>query len=170
MQLRIGNGATLGLLFTAIAIACKDTGPTIDTSPLAGLTRVQSNDTGVTAPPPGPATPGAFHGIVLGQGDWQPGTNTDTLANAPKIANARVTAYPRLEKSGTDTLGVGPAAASVLTNQNGEFQMPELPGGEYIVTFNPQAPDDLKYKGAWSIATIHSHSNDYAWWIMLMKK
>ena len=158
---------TLLALTAGFAIACSDTGPRVDTSPLAGLTRVQSNDSGTTAPPPGPATPGSFHGVVLGQAANIPGS--DTLANAPRLANVRVTAYPRVQ-SRTDTLGVGPAAASVLTDQNGAFQVPELPGGEYVVTFNPQSPDDLKYTGAWSIATIHSRSNDYPWWIMLMKK
>lgn len=163
------SGRTLLLLTVtaAFAMACTDTGPTIDKSPLAGLTRVQSNDTGTTAPPPGPTTPGSFHGIVFGQATFPPGT--DTLANAPRLANVRVTAYPRVE-SRTDTLGVGPAAASVLTDANGAFQMPDLAGGEYIVTFNPQAPDDTKYNGAWSIATIYDRSDEYPWWIMLMKK
>jgi hypothetical protein len=160
---------TVAVLSVGVAIACADNGPTVGGghAPVAGLTRVESNDTGVTAPPPGPTTPGSFHGSVLGQAPA--GSGPDTLGNAERLANVRVTAYPRTEST-TDTLGVGPAAASVLTDATGAFQMPTLPGGEYVITFNPQAPEDTKYRGAWSIATIHDHSNDYPWLILLLRK
>jgi len=143
-------------------MACSDASSP-NPSPLQGLAKVSSNDTGVTTSPPGPSTPGAIHGYVLGQG-----TPPDTFTTAPRLANVRVTAYPRIRQT-NDTLGVGPAAASVLTDANGVFQMPEIPGGEYVVTFNPQAPDDLAYRGAWTVTTIYSGSGDYPWWIYLPK-
>jgi hypothetical protein len=168
------------------ALACASDGPmTVDRSPLQGLTKVASNDSssgtpegptnspttpgtpsdtggGVPTPPPGP---GEAHGFVLGVAE--PGSGSDTLATSPRIADVRVTAYPRLESSGPE-LKTGPAAASVLTDGKGEFKLPSLPGGQYIVTFNP--PEGSKYAGVYVTGTIHSRSGDYAWWIVLPKK
>ena len=39
-----------------------------------------------------------------------------------------------------------------------------------MVTFNPQAPDDLTYRGAWTVTTIYSGSGYYPWWIYLPPK
>ena len=48
--------------------------------------------------------------------------------------------------------------------------MPVIAGGEYVVTLNPQAPDDLKYRGAWTVTTVYDHSNDHPWWVYLPRK
>jgi len=148
-------------------VACSDGGPAPvdDNSPLAGLARVSTNDS-AGAPAPANPTPGYFRGMVRG---YSPASGPDTLANAVKLPNVRVTAYPRIE-SRTDTLGTGPAAGSVLTDANGEFTMPTIPGGEYIVTFNPQAPEDTQYRGVFTVATVHATSHEYPWFIMLPKK
>lgn len=171
---------TCAFAFVAgVALACAGDSTSVDKSPLDGLTRVSSTDSGGTpptnpppsdtgttpSPPPNPG-PGSFRGYVRGQAE--PGTGPDTMATAPKVANVRVTAYPRLPSSSADSLGVGPAAASVLTDANGEFQLPTLPGGEYVVTFVP--PESSIYRGVYATATAHSQSNTYPWWVVLPKK
>jgi hypothetical protein len=80
-----------------------------------------------------------------------------------------VTAYPRIASS-TDTLGVGPAAGTTLTSATGEWQLPSMPGGDYVVTFNPQAPQDTQYRGVWTVATAHATSHEGSWYIMLPPK
>jgi hypothetical protein len=156
-------------VLTSAIVACSDSGPSsVDDSPLAGLRRVSTNDSAgsPTPPPPANTTPGYFRGTVRG---YSTANGPDTLASAVKLPNVRVTAYPRIE-SRADTLGTGPAAASVLTDANGEFTMPTIPGGEYIVTFNPQAPEDTQYRGVFTVATIHENSHEFPWFIMLPKK
>ncbi len=151
------SAAPLALIAT-LAFACADpAGPAV--SPLSGLVRVSANDTTPNAPPPQPAAPGSFHGTVRG---YSPGP--DTLNTAVRLPNVTVTAYPRVVSS-TDTVGVGPLQAQVVTNAQGEFQLPTMPAGEYVVTFNP--PSDSRYRGGWTIATASSTSNQGAWWIML---
>ena len=150
-------------------LACADGGSApIGDSPLSGLSRVSTNDsTGAPVPaPPANLSPGYFRGTVRG---YSTASGPDTMATAVKLANVRVTAYPRIE-SRTDTLGTGPAAGSVLTDANGEFTMPTIPGGEYIVTFNPQAPEDTQYRGVFTVATIHADSHESPWFIMLPRK
>jgi hypothetical protein len=156
-------------VLTSGIVACADSGPApIDQSPLAGLTRVSTNDSGgVTTPAPAAdPTPGYFRGTIRG---YSSASGPDTLATAVKLPNVRVTAYPRIE-SRTDTLGVGPAAGEALTDANGEFTLPTMPGGDYVVTFNPQAPEDTQYHGGWTVTTIHERSHEVPWYIMLPKK
>jgi hypothetical protein len=164
---RSSRRSVIGIaLISSGIIACADSGSEpIDDSPLAGLTRVTTNDSS-TAPPPSTPTPGYFRGTVRG---YSTTSGPDTLATAVRLPNVRVTAYPRIE-SRTDTLGTGPAAGSVLTDANGEFTMPTMPGGEYIVTFNPQAPEDSQYRGGWTVTTVHERSQESPWFIMLPKK
>ena len=153
-------------------VACADQSPTpIGQSPLTGLSKASTNDsTGTPVPPPptGTATPGYVRGTVMAPSTNAP-PGTDTLATATRIVGAKVTAYPRV-RSTTDTLGAGPMAAQVETDAKGEFQLPQLPGGEYIITFNPPASQATVYGGVWTVTTIHSNSSLHPWWIVLWKK
>src|SRR5687768_9142501 len=147
-----------------LCLACADKGPTIvNDSPLAGLARVESNDSSVTTTPTDP-TPGYFHGTVLGPS--APGAGNDSLATAPKIANVRVTIYP--QAAGGSPTDVGPAAGSVLTGADGKFQLPTLPPGEYVVTFVP--PANGIYQSVYAFGPLRSNSADYPWWVVLPKK
>lgn len=157
--------ATLATLAASLAvIACADSiDPVL--SPLADLARFDS-DTTVNGPPPTTPspnpTPGSFRGTVRG---YEPGP--DTLASAVRLANVTVTAFRRVPTA-SDTLGLGPEQASVITNAEGEFQLPTMPGGEYIVTFVPHPSS--KYRGVWTVATAHESSGEFPWWIMLPVK
>jgi hypothetical protein len=153
--------------FVSLGVACADGGPEpIENSPMAGLIRVTGVDSGTTTPPPAGVTPGYFRGTVRGYSNTN---GPDTAATAVLLPNVRVTAYPRIVSS-TDTLGVGPAAGTTLTSATGEWQLPTMPGGEYVVTFNPQAPQDTQYRGAWTVATVHAYSHESPWYIMLPPK
>ena len=155
-SLVVGAAAMIG--------ACSDSPTSVaDPSPLAGLTKAARNDTAPTPPTTTePLAPGSFHGTIYG---YAPGP--DTLKNSERLSGVKVTAYPRL-RSTTDTLGVGAATASATTNANGDFQLPTMPGGEYVITFNP--PTGSKYRGGWTVATAFAESNAHAWWIMLAMK
>lgn len=162
---------SLMLLATAVgfAVACSDddaTGPT--NNPLAGLIQSDERDSIGNAPPPPPPTqePGYVRGRVLGQSDVQPGQNVDTLETAPRIANVRVTVYPKLNNDPIPKLGS--EIASVLTDAEGAFQTPQVPYGEYVVTFT--LPEDSEYQGVWVTGLIHGSSHEHPWWIVLPKK
>ena len=149
--------ALTAIALAVVGIACANDSTLPNPSPLTGLTRITSKDTGTTPPDSVAPGPGFFRGTVRGT---QPGP--DSLG-AP-LPNVRVTAYSRAQ-SPTDTLGVGPAIASVLTSASGAFQLPTLPGGQYIVTFNP--PEGSPFRGVWTIAFAHPHSGDSSWFIFL---
>jgi hypothetical protein len=152
-----------------ITVACGGgdtaaTGPL--TTPLAGLVPGATNDSSpVTNPPPDP-TPGSFHGTIMGHSVFPPGT--DTLSTLPRIVGARVTVFAHGQPTTSDTLGVGAQVASVTTDANGQFQIPTLPGGLYIVTIAP--PAGSKYQGIYVAAIAHAHSADYPWWVVLPLK
>lgn len=148
-----------------LAIACADGAAPIS-SPLAGLSRITVDDTVGTGtlPPPPPVGTGSFRGTVMG---YKSGF-ADTLATAKVLEGVRVTAYVRINPTATDSIGVGPQAATVLTSAAGAFQLPVLQAGEYIVTFNP--PEGSKYHGGWSIGFATATSNASPWWIMLLEK
>lgn len=162
------QSALLVALLAGIAVACSDNNPTDPaSSPLSGLAREDTRDSVGNAPPPPPVgtpTPGSVRGTVLGPSD--PGAGNDSLETAPRVAGATVTAYP-LEAMGVEP-ELGPAAASVVTDANGRFNLPELPGGEYVVTFNP--PANSAYGGVWVTTVIHAGSNEHPWWVVLWKK
>lgn len=140
--------------------ACAEKSPTGIESILRGLSESQSNDTtGTVPPPPTNPTPGSFKGFVLG-----PGTGPDTMATAPRLQNVAVTVYPHLGWNGSDPR-VGAVAASMVTNANGEFESPTLPGGEYLVTFVP--PTGSIYRGVYVTTTIHAGSGGGNWWVVL---
>jgi len=142
--------------------ACND-GTSPITSPLSGLSRVATTDTGTSTPPPPPVGTGSFHGVVRG---YQAGV-VDTLSTTVLLEGVRVTAYVR-QPTASDSIGVGAQAASVLTDASGVFQLPDLAAGDYVVTFTPAAGS--AYAGGWTVATASATSNQSPWWIMLQKK
>ena len=151
----------------AALTACGSDDPTGNpSSPLNGLSQSEGRDsTGTSVPsPPASTTPGYFRGTVLGPSS--PGSGSDTLATAPRVGGVTVTAYPRLTSASVPE--VGPAAASVTTGSDGKFQLPILPGGEYVVTFTP--PAGSPYAGVWVTATAYSGSSEWPWWVVLPKK
>jgi hypothetical protein len=156
-------------LSLGLALACADQGPSpIDDSPLAGLKTAQTNDSAGNPAPPPPVnlTPGSLRGTVRIATENPQGP--DTL-HVGVVEGAIVSVYPRVV-AGPDTTDVGPIAAQVLTDAEGRYQFGTLPGGEYVITFNPPASLAATYGGVWTIATVHEHSNDHPWWITLWKK
>ena len=156
------------MFLVAAAIACGDSRPAApsgETDLLKDRVQLQSPDTargggGLPAPPQGD---GYFRGSVVGfsQADFP-----DTLKSAKPLANVAVTAYPA-ELTDRDPK-LGPAAASVTTNAQGQFTFATLRGGLYVVTFTPSAGDG--YESAWTLATASPQSGDRPWTIMLRKK
>ena len=161
------SGSILALALLLSVTACgSDYTTGTQSSPLNGLSQAEGKDsTGTTVPvPPTSTTPGYFRGTVLGPS--VPGSGPDTLATAPRVSGVTVTAYPRLS---TDPVpDVGPAAASVVTGSDGKFQLPTLPGGEYVVTFTP--PSGSIYQGVWVTATAYNGSAEWPWWVVLPKR
>lgn len=163
MKFRESTRWTIGVLAVVAAAACADNPNTIRPSVLRGLSQGESNDTvATTPPPPAEATPGSFHGYVLG-----PGTGPDTMATAPRLQGVVVTVYPFLGGSGQEPI-VGEAVAAMTTDANGVFQSPTVPGGEYVVTFVP--PENSIYRGVYVTTTIHDGSNSGNWWVVLPRK
>ena len=159
--------ALAAALTAGLFVACSDSPTETGNSPLTGLAQRDGKDSVGNPLPPPPVTPvpGSFHGTVLGPS--QPGSGGDTLATAPRIGGVVATAYP--VTGGTQehpTLGA--AAATVTTSADGKFQLPTLPGGTYVVTFNP--PASSIYGGVWVTAAISATSNDWPWWVILWKK
>lgn len=151
----------------AIAIACSDSTGNTPASPLAGLAQATAKDsTGVPVPGnPSNTSPGIVKGTVLGPS--APGSEGDTLATAPKVANVMVTAYPVTGgTAGAPTLG--PQAASVTTGADGKFALPSLNAGSYVVTFTP--PASSVYSGVWVTGHISAASAAYPWWVVLPRK
>jgi hypothetical protein len=166
LNLRAPLAAFAAMLLIAVAsAACADRTATqpAGESPLAGLSIAGRNDTAQAPTNPAEPSPGFFRGTVYG---YVPG-RSDTLETAERLAGVRVTAYPRVPSS-SDPYAVGPAAASVTTDTNGEFVLPTLPGGEYAVTFTP--PEGSKYRAGWTVGVAYAGSGDYPWWIMLAAK
>lgn len=176
-------GAALAL---TIAVACAESGPQRVEGPTSGLkAAVASDSAGNPVPPatgtpdpmhnpddtvahgPGemPVTPGYFRGVVRGS---EVVNGPDTLQNSVRIANVKVTAYPATKVNATGEPETGAAIATTTTNANGEFQLPELPGGRYVVTFVP--PEGSKYQGVWVLAYAHEESGDWPWWVTLPNK
>jgi hypothetical protein len=163
--------ALLLAITTTVAIACGDKGaadPVVvtTTSPLAGLQRGQTNDSAPGAPSTPPATSsGAIHGTV--RGPAAPGSGPDTMVTAPRIANVKVTAYTIASNTGGE-VAPGDQVATTTTNASGEFQLPTLPGGNYVVTFIP--PAESKYRGQYTSGPVNSQTDRYPWYIVLSLK
>jgi hypothetical protein len=166
ISLRTALGAFATTLLVALSSAsCADRAPTQsgNENPLAGLSTAGRNDTPQAPQNPSESSPGFFRGTVWGYVPGRP----DTLETAERLAGVRVTAYPRVPSS-TEPYAVGPAAAAVTTDANGEFVLPTLPGGEYAVTFT--LPASSKYVAGWTVGVAYSQSGDHPWWIMLAAK
>jgi hypothetical protein len=154
-------------LFSVVSIitagACSDSEPTgSGNDPLAGLAAATRGDNAPEqAPEPDSLGPGHFEGTLYG---YEPGP--DTLANAVRIEGARVTAYEREERNGQ--VAAGDEVASVLTDAQGFWRLPTMPGGAYVVTFVP--PASSPYRGGWTTAYAWRHSGDGQWHIMLPRK
>ena len=145
------------------AAACSDADPGgPENDPLAGLSVATRGDSAPEQPPePDSLGPGHFEGTLYG---YEPGP--DTLANAVRLQGARVTAYEREERNGQ--VAAGDEVASVLTDAQGFFRLPTLPGGPYVVTFVPAASSP--YRGGWTTSYAWRHSGDSPWHIMLPRK
>jgi hypothetical protein len=168
------------VLIASAAVACVDKPTGIEVSPLAGLQRLEGDSAGgpptdsaagpppdsASSPAPNPSAPGYVLGTVLGPS--APGAGNDSLNTAPRIAGVVVTAHPRVAPSAGDSIGVGSAVATVTTGADGKFQLPTLPGGEYIVTFVP--PPNSGYGGVWVWGPINDRSHAWPWWVVLWKK
>ncbi len=153
--------ALAALALFAATSSCSDSDPAApDGNPLAGLAATTRGDT-ADAPPEGPSGPGYFRGTIYGYDQ-----GTDTLASAVRLDDVRVTAYVRAETNGD--VVAGRQVASVRTNAQGFFQLPTLPGGEYVVTFVP--PASSPYRGGWTTAGAWDQSGDNPWYIMLPRK
>ena len=125
---------------------------------LAGMAQVTTADSTGTPPPSEPTAPGFFRGVVMGYA-----AGPDTLANSERLPNVSVQAYLY---SGTQP--VGDAVASTASNANGEWQLPSLPGAEYVVTFT--TPSGSKYRSGWTLGRTGASSGTHPWWIMLPEK
>jgi hypothetical protein len=171
MMMRLTRPGIVLAILAGFAVACSDDPVSSDDSPLAGLTERTGNDS-VGNPIPGEPTepttptPGFFRGTVLGQAE-APGGGVDTLETAPRVSGVVVTAYPLLGGSSPD-YDLGDAAATVTTGADGKFSLPELPGGDYVVTFAP--PSSSTYRGIWVTAYIFEQSGEHPWWVVLPKK
>ncbi len=152
---------------TVLLTACADDGPTdVDLSPLAGLERSATVDSGGHAPPPATdLEAGYFRGRVLGESE--PGAGDDSLETAPRLADVQVSVYPRINGDDADP-ALGPLAATVTTDLDGDFELPPVPGGAYVVTFTP--PGESEYAGVWVSTVAHSGSHEHPWWVVLPKR
>jgi hypothetical protein len=156
------------LCAAALCASCDSPTPAQPNEPLLGLAQASATDSAGRPVPPGGTTaptPGHVRGVVRTSELTRPGT--DTLVNSVRLGGVRVTALPVTDLSASPPKTAA-AAADVITNANGEFTLPELPGGPYVVTFTP--PTSSPYQGAWVMATISSSSADYPWWVTLFKK
>jgi hypothetical protein len=150
-------------LAAAVMYGCSEKSPQEPTgSPIAGLGRIADNDTTSGSPT---TAPGYFRGTVLGPAI--PGSGPDSMSTAPRIAGVRVAAYVRTD-DGSGDVTVGAEVATALTDSNGEFTLPEMPPGPYVVTFT--VPSTSAYRGVWATSYIHAGSADYPWWVVLPLK
>jgi hypothetical protein len=152
------------LVAFSLASACTDATAPRERSPLAGLDAGMQLDSAGSplTPPDGPVAPGYFRGTVRGPNI--PGIGGDTLGTSPRIANVVVKAFPIVAQSGAQ-LTLGALAATTTTNAQGQFTLPELPGGEYAVTFTP--PAGSSYTGVWVTAQANAESHLWPWWVTL---
>jgi len=149
---RHGMAVAGAAVIMGLSVACA--GDTTAPNILAGMVQVTVADSTGSAPPQEPMAAGFFRGVVMG---YEPGP--DTLATAQRLAGVSVKAYARVGDQPS-----GDAVAAVTSDANGEWQLPTLPGGEYVVTFTPVGNT---YRGAWTIGRTSTTSGEHRWWIML---
>ncbi len=168
--MRISTTSVLGaaaLVSACLFTACSDSNTEPQqpaTGVLAGLSAGARNDT-VTTPAPTATGSGNFRGTVMGPSVTGPGT--DTLSTSPRIADVKVTIYPKLADVNGE-IAVGPAAGSTTSDAQGQWTLPTLPAGDYVVTFVP--PENSIYRGSYAFGPLRSNSNLYQWWVVLTKK
>jgi hypothetical protein len=155
-------------LALVVAAACgKDAAPAVTTpatTSLGGMQQVASNDTvrqGTTLT----TGPGYVHGTVMGPLEGP--TTGDSLAAKVKLAGVTVTIY-QLVRGADGAVSKGAQAGSNTTNAQGQFQLPTVPGGDYVVTFVP--PTGSGYISTYATTTIHPQSADAPWWVTLPRK
>ena len=154
--------AAIVATIVAAAVACGSdggTGPEPDL--LAGLSRVEQDDSIATAPSGEAVAPGHFHGTVYG---YVPGG--DTLATRSPLPGVRFTAY-RAVAGSNGSRAPGDAVATTLSGADGGWSLGTLAGGEYVVTIVP--PEGSGYRGVWALATAWARSGDHPWVTMLPK-
>lgn len=155
----------LAALVVLAVSACSDvTAPAGADEILAGLvSAVPQDSAGAAAPPPSGGTgSGYFRGYVRGPNT--PGAGGDTLATSPRIAGVVVRAY-EWTSGGPGQIVLGDLVGEVVTDAQGAFTFPTIPGGDYAVTFRP--PTNSGYQGVWVTAPIHSTSHEWPWWVTL---
>jgi hypothetical protein len=169
------RASSLVSLVVLIAACSDSTSTEREQSPLAGLSRSAASDSAGNAPPGTAADtaqavpslpdslnagPGHFRGVVRSS---EGVSGPDTLAGSKRLADVKVVAFPR-QANGEP----GAQVAAVTTNAQGEWQLPTMPSGNYIVTFTP--PANSTYQGIWVIATAHPRSHEWPWWVTLPKR
>jgi hypothetical protein len=154
------------VLVAGLFAACAHDSSTAPTGgPLAGLSETTSNDSAsdsASAYNQSNSGPGYFHGTVFGT----PTPGPDSMATAPRIANVSVTIYQEVRT--TAGIQAGTEMGSVLTNTAGQFTLPTLPAGDYVVTLVP--PSDSPYHGMYASAPLNGNSPNYPWWVVLSKR
>ena len=148
----------------AVVIACgagELAGP--DGWPLTGLSKTAANDTSTGGH--APIGPGYFHGTVTGSSASASGN--DTLSTASRLAGVVVTIYERKTDT-ADSVSVGEPRGSVTTGADGEFTLPMLPAGSYVVTLVP--PANSGFYGAYAFGPLRENSSEYPWRVVLAKK
>ncbi len=162
---RVSLAASL-VLSAVLAAACGGGGDALipPFSPTAGLNNFAGTDSAGNPLPPVPPgeSNGYFTGTVLGPS--APGAGNDSLATAPRVVGARITAYPALSPAGAAG-PLGPAVVEMFTDAQGRFTLPPLQGGLYVVTITP--PTGSPYGGVWVTAHAHSGSHLHPWWVVL---
>ena len=153
----------LTLALAALVAACgDDPSSPADGASLDGFVSAQRNDS-TGGPPPDTVAegPGRFKGIVRG---YTPGA-VDTTATLVVLGNVKVTAY---EYEGTmNQPALRDPVAQTFSDLQGRFELPTLPGGNYVVTFVP--PASSGYRPGWTIGWAWPRSGDNDWQIHLPK-
>lgn len=162
-------GALLAVGIVTFATGCSGRDDLIQPpvlSPLAGLNESTARDSTGAVPPPANGDPqsGNISGTVLGPSPV--GTSGDTLASAPRVSGVEITVYRVIDSNlPVYPPQVGPPIATTMTDSDGKFSLPALPGGAVVVTFEP--PSSGPYAGTWSSTVIHAGSGDHPWWVVL---
>lgn len=171
----------LSLALLAFGVACQRpdaTDPTGLAHEYDVRQRVATDSGGTPLPPPPPDEegPGFWRGVVRSNfGTMGP----DTLLTSARLAGVIVRAIPMNGATGpvspgtgpvgpaTIPPGMGPIAAVDTTDAQGMFHLPTLPGGRYIVTFEPSNDD---HEWAWVYAVASPSSGNLPWWVTLNRR
>ena len=163
----------IALFATAICVACDSPARPVQQLELQGLRQTTATDsvgtpvTSTTAEttPVYTGPPVQIRGVVRSSELKQPGP--DTLVNSVRVAGVRVAAMPVTDLR-TSPPTTGAVEAETTTNANGEFTLPPVAGGPYVVTFTP--PAGSAYGGVWVTAMVDERTGQYPWWVTLFKR